>query len=227
MLRPLRSALVAVTLLGVLPAAAGAVEPASTEAAAPSAADAKALIAKVEARYKDVTSLKGKFTQIARSEVFGDEKTTGEVSLKRPNKMRWSYGSEKEFITNGKKMWAYNAEDKQVIEYDDIAAGQSSADSLLTSLDKISDLFDIQVLASSDAGHDLVLTPKDAATAQFKRVELSLDGELQPRKVVITSTFDEVTELTFASIELNAKIDDSVFEFSAPAGVDVVKASTN
>jgi len=227
MLRHVRFALLSVTLASpVLSVAAWAEEP--TEATAkPSAADAKALIAKVEARYKDVTGLKGKFTQIARSDVFGDETTKGEVVLKRPNKMRWAYGAEKEFITNGKKMWADNAQDKQVIEYDDIAAGQSTADSLLTSLDKISDIFDIEVLASSDAGHDLVLMPKDTATAQFKRVALSLDGELQPKKVVITSTFDEVTELTFESIQLNPAIDDSVFEFTAPAGVDVVKASTN
>lgn len=183
------------------------------------------LIKKVEAKYKAVTFMKAQVIQTTRSELFGAETLRGELVLKRPAMMRWSFGDQKLFITNGQKMWIYTAEDKQVIEYDDIASGRATAESLLTSMDKLTSMFHIKVLATSEFGHVLELKPN--SDAQFKKVQLTLDKDLQVTSVVITDTFDNVTDLTFTGVQLNVTADDSLFTFKAPAGVSVVKAPNN
>lgn len=183
------------------------------------------LIKQVEAKYKAVTSMKAQVMQTTHSELFGSETIKGELVLKRPAMMRWSFGDQKMFITNGQKMWIYTAEDKQVIEYDDISSGRATAESLLTSLDKLTSMFQIKVLSTSAYGHVLELKP--SSDAQFKKVQLTLDANLLVTSVVITDTFDNLTSLTFSGVQLNVPAEDSLFVFKAPAGVSVVKAPTN
>lgn len=189
-----------------------------------SATEVSEIVSAVEAKYKDVTSLKAKFTQTTRSELFGDETLKGDLAVERPSKMRWAFGAEKLFVTDGKKMWIYTAEEKQVIEYDDISSQRSTADSLLTSLDKLDEHFNIEVVSSdAEKGHVLMLKPVEEG--QFKTIRLTLDKDLMIGAVVITDTFDNITELSFTEVELNAKLEASMFTFSAPDGVDVVKAN--
>lgn len=186
---------------------------------------ASAIVKQVEAKYRTVTSIKATVVQTTKSELFGAETVKGELVLKRPAMMRWNFGDQKMFVTNGKKMWVYTAEDKQVIEYDDISSGRATADSLLTSMDKLTQTFDIKVVSTAATGHQLQLKPK--SEAQFKEIDLTLNSELVPVLVVITDTFDNVTTMAFASVQLNAPADDSLFTFQPPAGVSVVKGTTN
>lgn len=183
------------------------------------------LVKAIEKKYAGVETMKAKFTQVARNELFGDETTKGEVFVKKPAKMRWSFGTERLFVTNGKKMWIYTAEDKQVIVYDDVAQAAGSADSFLTSLDKLDEQFDVKVLASGDDGHEIELTPK--SDEQFKRVRLALTGDLLIRRVVLTDPFDQVTEITLENLQLNQPIPDEMFTFTVPSGAEVVSATTN
>lgn len=185
-------------------------------------ASASPLVERVEAKYADVTTLKADFVQTNTSELFGEEVQKGELLLKRPAMMRWAFGDEKQFVTDGKSMWIYTAADKQVIEYADISGNRTAADSLLQSLDKLDEFFTVKILASDDAkGHSLQLTPKEEG--QFKNLKLSLDAELTVSGVVMTDAFDNVTDIAFSKVELNAPAEDSAFQFKAPEGVEVIK----
>lgn len=214
MLRNILRALMAIVLVAytVVGTPAQSVEPAE-------------LIKQVETKYEKVTSIRAEFSQTTRNALFGEETVGGTVVLKRPGMMRWEFGDQKLFVTNGSKMWIYTAEDKQVIEYDDISSQRGAADSLLTSLDKLDEMFKIEVLSSTDAGHTIKLLPNDEG--QFKNVVLTVDAELMVQKIVITDTFDNTTEIVLKNVELNAKADDSLFTFAVPDGVDVIKAATN
>lgn len=185
------------------------------------AAEVGEIVKQVEAKYEGVTSLKAKFVQTTKSELFGDETVAGDLIIARPSKMRWAFGSEKLFVTDGKKMWIYTAEEKQVIIYDDISSQRSTADALLTSLDKLDEHFKIEMISSDDTGHKLKLEPKEEG--QFKNVLLSLDAALMVKSVVITDTFDNVTELAFSDVKLNAPTDAASFTFKTPEGVSEIK----
>lgn len=193
-------------------------------AAPAAAADATQLVQQVEAKYKDVSAIQAEFVQISRSEVFGDEKQSGQVVLKRPKKMRWIFrdGVHKEFVTDGKTMWIYTKEDNQVIKYNDIGSNTGQADQLLQSLDKLDEVFKVDLLESASGSHALDLQPK--TPGQVKKLQLELDKNLVVSKVVITDQFDNVTELRFTEVKLNVDVPDSQFTFQVPAGASVISA---
>jgi outer membrane lipoprotein-sorting protein len=43
------------------------------------------------------------------------------------------------------------------------------------------------------------------------------------QRLVMVDAFDNETELSFSQVRLNAPIDDSVFDFQPPEGVEVIK----
>lgn len=193
------------------------------------ALEVKEVVAGVEKTYANVDAMQANFVQVAHT-AFGPETTKGKVTVKRPSKMRWEFeakpGEERLFVTDGSKMWVYAAEDQQVIEYDDISAQQGTMDSLLTSLDKLDELFDVTLNDATDASIHVTLKPLDDA-GQFKSVEVWFAPDYEIQKVNIADTFDNVTSLTFSSVNLGVKVADSLFTFKVPEGTTVVKATTN
>lgn len=187
------------------------------------ALDKAGLIKALETKYKTMTTIKATVQQTTRSELLGVETVTGDLMVKRPAKLRWSQG-DKLFVSDGKKMWIYTAEDKQVIEYDDIAANRASAEQMLTSLDRIEEKFAVTLVSSDATQHVVDLAPKTSDQG-FKKVKLVLGADLMVKSVTITDAFDNVTEMVFKTVTLNATIDDSQFVFSVPTGVDVIKAN--
>ena len=187
--------------------------------------EAKAVIKAVEAKYKTVSVMKAAFVQTTHSEVFGDEKQQGEVTLKRPGMMRWDFrnGVDRQFVTDGTKMWIYNKTENQVIEYNDVSSSASAADSLLQSLDRIDELFDIEMPSPTDDGYVMILRPKE--TEQLKKLKLVLEKDLVVRSVTITDAFDNITELAFSEMKFNVEAPDSIFKFIAPAGAEVISTS--
>lgn len=185
------------------------------------AEDTASVVARVEAKYAKVTVLQASFVQVTHSEAFGDDKQAGNITLKRPKQMVWDFGTKK-FVTDGKTMWIYTAEDNQVIRYDNVgASGGSSADQLLTSLDQLDSLFNITQVADT-TGHTFDLLPK--SPGQVKKIHLELSTDLVVEKVSITDSFDSVTDLSFKDVKLNADVPDSAFVFAVPAGATVISA---
>jgi outer membrane lipoprotein carrier protein len=109
----------------------------ATLAAAPSAqskptpdAQAKAL----QQRYQGVPRLlSAAFTHSYRGGVLRTQTLErGTVSVKKPGLMRWIYTSpeKKEFVSDGKKIYSYLAQDKQVIVADVPPADQATTPAL-------------------------------------------------------------------------------------------------
>lgn len=189
------------------------------------AADATEVIAKVEAKYAEVNALKASFTQVTRSEALGDQKQSGTLTVERPSKMRWDFeGDGRQFITDGSTMWIYNPADKQVLRYADFSQAAATADALLQSLDKLSELFDVE-LQSSDPGPVLGLKPK-REEGQVKQMQLTLTPELVVSKVEIEDAFGGTTLLAFADVELADDVPDERFTFVVPEGVEVVEGGS-
>lgn len=184
------------------------------------------VITAVESKYKDVEALTANFVQTTKSPLFGDEVTNGELKVKRPSMMRWTFEGDggKEFVTDGDTMWIYTKAENQVLKYEDVSSMKSQADSLLQSLDKLNELFEVSVVDDGDeAIHTLALAPREGES-QFKSLQLVLDGEYVIQGVTMTDPFDNVTELAFSEVELGAKLEDAAFAFEIPEGAQLVEA---
>ena len=132
--------------------------------------DVDAVIKSVEAAYKDVQTLKADFVQVTRSKAMGDEtRQRGKVRLKRPKKMRWVFTqpASQEFVTNGDTMWVWSAADNQVIVSKGAAGGGSGVSQLLDDLNRLGELFDVELLAAR-----VVPTPSCSDSSQ-RRMQAS------------------------------------------------------
>ena len=197
----------------------------ATEAAPAASADAAAIVKQVEAKYAAVETMHASFVQTTKSELFGDEKQAGTVVIKRPTKMRWIFpDAGKQFITDGSTMWVYTEPDKQVIRFDDVAQQADAAQSLLQSLDKLDELFHVEAASPAIEGkHAFVLKPR--AEGQVKKIDLVLTTDLLVEHVVITDSFDSVTEMDFSDVKLGQDAPDALFGFVVPEGVEVITSS--
>jgi outer membrane lipoprotein carrier protein len=189
------------------------------------AAEKEEIIKAIESKYADVTVMQADFTQTTRSALFGAEQQRGDVTLKRPSMMRWNFTNEKQFVTDGKTMWIYTRADNQVIKYDDVSTSTSTADSLLQSLDKLSEIFKVEVEPVDSGQHVLVLLP-NGENSQFKKIRLTLSSEFLVDHVVVTDAFENVTELKFTNMKLNVQVKDSLFQFDIPSGAEVITAGS-
>ena len=188
--------------------------------------DVDAVIKSVEAAYKDVQTLKADFVQVTRSKAMGDEtRQRGKVRLKRPKKMRWVFTqpASQEFVTNGDTMWVWSAADNQVIVSKGTAGGGSGVSQLLDDLNRLGELFDVELLDSKGRPNTILLGLKPKTDAGFQSLKLRLmKKSFLVDEVVMIDAFGNEVQLTFNMVKTNTPIEDAEFNFAIPDGAQVL-----
>ena len=190
--------------------------------------DVSAVIAGVEAAYKDVRTLRADFVQVTRSKAMGDEtRQRGRVKLKRPRKMKWVFTQPagKEFVTNGETMWVWSAPENQVIVSKGMAAGGQGMSQLLDDLNRLGDLFDVSLLDNKAKPNSVFLSLKPKQDAGFQSLKLRLTKKnYSVQEVVMIDAFGNEVQLIFNAVKNNVELDDSQFNFVVPEGAQVLNA---
>jgi len=191
-------------------------------AAAAEGDTADAVVAAVEAKYGTVSTIRAEFVQTTRSAVLGDEVQKGYVVLQRPNKMRWAFeGGAREFVSDGSTMWMYSKADNQVLKYPGAGA---SLTSMLSSFDSIHEQFGVRLVEKTDAQTVLELTPK--TDGGVKKVTIYLGPDSVVKKLVLVDPFDTVTEVDLVNLQVGVDVPAATFEFTPPAGAEVIEAGS-
>ncbi len=186
------------------------------------------IVKAVEGVYGEVETLEAEFVQVSRSAALGDEqRQKGRVVVKRPRKMRWEFTApdKKLFMTDGATMWIWSPADNQVIVYKDFSSGGSDVTGLLSDLNKLNELFEVQLVVGEgdDRAYVLDLTPRSADAGNFKQLRISFGKrKLLVDRVLLTDQFDNVTDLSFTQVKLDSKVEDESFTFQIPAGAEVI-----
>ena len=190
------------------------------------AANVKKIIAKIQNKYKNISTLEIHFKQ---KTVFGLTKMESEVFgtllLDRKND-RYRLETEDQLIVdNGKTFWRYNKLENQVlIDY----AKKSEEDVLLSDF-----LFDIQkkyfaeLVSEEKTGKQkqfvIKLTPKNTEESYFKAIKFwVLDKTWEIQRVVYIDINDNKTEFEITQLKINVPIPENAFTFKPPQGVDIV-----
>lgn len=158
----------------------------------------------------------------------GVERTeSGILYLKKPGKMRWEYKAprEKLFLSDGKSAFFY-------------VSGESEARKAL--LSKLDDLrsplryllgktrlekeFDRLELVSATADGNVVLrgVPRSMAD-RVQQVDLEINKQSQIVRIRIEGTDGTITEFQFSDVAENPELDDALFHFTPPKGVQVIE----
>lgn len=146
----------------------------------------------------------------------------GKFYLSRPGKFRWNYQKPfvQEIVSNAGKVWFYDADLEQVtVKQLDDSLGSTPA-LLLTGEVDIEEKFILQEQGKEDDGMNWVkLSPKNEESG-FKYILIGLNGS-QLGGMELSDNFGQLTRIYFSNIQLNPKLEDTLFNFKAPKGADV------
>ena len=213
------------------------------------AAELKTVVATLEQGYQALMDVQAAFAQ--RSVIAGIDrvqKGAGDFAIRKgagtPAMFRFNYAKpqKQEIICNGKTVWLYLPENKQVMQMDTealFAGGNGIAISYLTGLGEVSRDFTITFAKERQdkkGNYLLELTPKKPS-AILAKLLLTISGtaveqfqksgkpvDLFP---VVGSTVIDAggnrTTMEFSSAKSNKGISPSRFTFKIPAGVEVIK----
>lgn len=147
---------------------------------------------------------------------------SGQFSFRRPGKFRWEVQKpyEQLIVSDGKVLHQYDPDLMQVTKRSvDQSIGASPA-AILFGSGSLDQAFTLADRPSSEGIDWLRATPK-SADAGFTHVDIGFRNA-RPVALVLLDAFGQTTRIELSNINTNPVLDDSVFSFEPPAGVDVV-----
>jgi outer membrane lipoprotein carrier protein len=154
----------------------------------------------------------------------------GTVAIKKPGLMRWVYTNpeKKEFVSDGRRIYFYIPQDRQVQVMDVPDADQATTPALF--LAGKGDIARDFTAAYAEGGPPgtvaLKLTPRKSEP-EYEYLVVALDPKtLQIRALTTRDRQGGESTLTFSNMKENTGISDKTFAFQIPRGVDVIRDGT-
>jgi outer membrane lipoprotein carrier protein len=194
----------------------------------PAGETARALQQKYD-RVKDFTA---DFTQMYEGGVLKKKSTErGTVQIKKPGKMRWEYTApdRKEFVSDGRKVYAYIPADKQVI-VSPVPSDDQATTAVLFLAGKGNLTRDFTVSYADGGPADALTLRLDPRQKQrdYDWLLLVVDQKtLQIRGLTAADQQGGRSTFTFTNYRENTGVADKVFEFKIPRGTDVIYAGSD
>ena len=182
----------------------------------------------VDAHYNHLRTLQANFTEIYRGNGILRQES-GTLWLKRPGKMRWNYLQPKEkfFISDGKAAWFYVPGEQQarrtsVKKLEDL---RSPLGYLLGKTKLRKEFEGLSLAPDVKPVHpgDVVLrgVPKFMQSVTQVEMEIAPGGKIV--KLAVEGADGSTTEYLFEEQKENLEIADRQFQFTPPAGVQVIE----
>ncbi len=184
------------------------------------------IIKKVESRYA-VSGFSAFFFQASTIKAMEiTDSASGKAFFKRPDKMRWEYETpdRQTIITNGHTLWIYRPEDNQVM----VGKAPSFFEdgkgfSFLSDMESVKKKFNILLEdKDEDDTHVLKLLPKEK-TFDVSVIYLFVSTKtFEVVKMVTYNSYEDETRVEFKDIVFKQKLDESLFNFNIPQGIEVL-----
>lgn len=199
---------------------------ASLWAAAPPV-DLAQLLKRVEDRYNSIKTLELTFEQTYVAPNKARRVESGSLRLRKPGRMRWEYTKPdgKLFISDGKNYWYYSvlarrAEKMKLKEAEDIQAPLAF---LIGRLDFERDFSRFLVRQEGDFVK-VSAEPKNLKKSPFRNVAFTVAPDARITELTIEGQDAGLMTFRFDKEVRNPALDDRIFTFVAPAGVEVVQS---
>jgi len=179
--------------------------------------------AQLERFTEGLRSLHANFVQqIINSDGLVEEDSSGQLWIAHPNLFRWEYGGNfpELVVANGEKVWLYDEMLEQVTIRQQSSLTSDSPLTLLTDISQLDVQFNVRELGD-DSDLALLELRSQNPESQFERVLLGLEDD----KVLLMAMEDAFglrTEIRFKDIQRNPQLNEELFHFTPPDGVDVI-----
>jgi len=224
----LLTTLLAATIAVGSPLSSLRADPSSSASAGPTALQ---IAAKVQAFYNQTRTFQADFKQEYYIKLH-DKRTTseGHVAFEKPGKMSWKYAQPNgnRVVSDGQVLKVYQqAEQQMFVQPVNQSQSHVAALSFLMGQGQLTSSFDLRLLDSAtmkfEGGWVLEGTPKDPTPA-YQKVLLYVDAATsQVRRVLILDVQGNRNRFDFESPLVNTPVPPGEFNFSPPAGTQIVK----
>lgn len=150
------------------------------------------------------------------------QESSGSFLFARPGKFRWTYVKpfDQVIVGDGVKVWVYDRELQQVtVKALGDALGSSPA-ALLAGNNDVDRAYTLSGLPARDGLEWLEAVPKDPDST-FEKMRLGFRKSV-PERIELVDRLGQITNIRFSRFERNPKLPADTFQFTPPAGVDVV-----
>lgn len=150
------------------------------------------------------------------------QRSNGLVMIERPGCFRWETKnpSHQIVITNGKKLWVYDVDLKQATEQSIANSTMNPAKLLSGNIDDLLNQFTVRMIPHKNIVV-FQLIPKQP-NQQFQSIAMAFSHD-KLTSMQIENNMQQTTVFDFADIKLNTYFPSSLFEFTAPSGVNVMQ----
>jgi outer membrane lipoprotein carrier protein len=193
--------------------------------------DVRTTVHAVDEHYNHLKTFKASFTEIYQGD--GISRTeSGTLWLKKPSRMRWEYHvpREKLFLIDSQTAYFYITGDRQAKKtpaknLDDLRSplryllGKTKLEKELDGLSLAPDLNPLQ------AGDVVMRGVPKIMKDRISEVVLEVSPSHQIHRIVIHGVDSTITDFRFSQIEENVPVQDSLFRFTPPPGVDTIEDS--
>jgi outer membrane lipoprotein carrier protein len=189
-------------------------------------ADLNTLLKGIEHRYNRAKTLQVHFVEAYSVEGRARKSESGELTLRKPGRMRWNYSepSGKLFVSDGKDVYLYTPEAHRVEKAklkasDDMRAPLAF---LLGKLDFAKDFRDFEV--KTDGANRLITAKAKNDKLPYEKVQMLITPDDAIQRLVVNGQDLSILTFQFDGEKLNPPVDDAVFKFQMPAGATLVDA---
>lgn len=173
--------------------------------------------------FHKVNTFNARFTQVVLDEALTPmQESSGTLWLERPGKFRWIYDKpfEQHIVGDGKQIWLYDVELRQVTVRPMSGALGYTPAVLLAGSGRLTDNFTVTRLGKQGKLEWMQMMPKKS-DGGFESIRVGFEGN-SIRMLEMVDSFGHTTRVTLRDTSENKKIDREHFKFIPPPGVDIV-----
>ncbi len=192
------------------------------------APDVQAILKAVQTRYNRAQTIQVLFHQTYSMRGRASKTESGELSLRKPGRMRWQYDSPKGklFISDGKQVFLYSPDFNRV-QRSRVRESEDMRTPLALLLGKLDFWRDFERFEARAEGGDTRLKAKPKSDqAPYTEVEFVVSPSNEIKYLRIIGQDQSVMEFRFSAERLNPPLSESLFRFTPPPGAEIVEGVT-
>ncbi len=183
--------------------------------------------AALQQKYDAIRDFSASFTQVYEGGVLRRKATeSGTVQIKKPGRMRWNYTTpqKKLFVSDGRTMFMYFPDDKQVMK--NPVPEQDQATSAILFLMGKGDItrdFTVKYGDSPVEGAYVLRLDPRSRQAEYDWLQITADRKtFQIRGLTWGDAQGGRSSFTFSDYKENTGLSDKLFQFTVPRGAEVI-----
>jgi len=182
------------------------------------------ILKQVEDRYNKVATLQVRFAETYGGSGRPARTEAGVLYLRKPGRMRWDYTSPagKLFISDGKNVFLYLPSSNTVKKMK-LKDTEDMRAPLAFLLGKLNFEKEFRNTQARPEGNETVITAEPKSdNLPYSKVEFTVGPTFEIHKLHVTNLDQTTLEFVFDTEKLNPPLANSLFQFQAPPGAEVV-----